>query len=112
MRPPDPVAAPPWRARGARTRPLRAQLAISTLLAALAVLVGGCAAEDPGDAEAPAGAEAPALTREEIQRQAEAMSPAMAESLGIVDTTIRIESPMPAESVRIIGVDPDSAVPR
>lgn len=88
---------------------LRARLGIAPLLA---VLAGGCAAEDASDAAAPAGAEAPALTREEIQRQAEAMSPAMAESLGIVDTTIRIESPMPAESVRVPGGAPDSSAPR
>ena len=48
-----------------------------------------------------------ALTREQLQQQAEAMSPEVAESLGIVDSTIRIERPVPPESVQPILI-PDS----
>jgi hypothetical protein len=39
------------------------------------------------------------LTREQIEQQAEPMTPAEAERLGIVDTTIRIEPPMNPDSV-------------
>ena len=48
-----------------------------------------------------------ALTREQLQEQAEAMSPEVAESLGIVDSTIRIERPVPPESIQPIPI-PDS----
>jgi hypothetical protein len=39
------------------------------------------------------------LTREEIELRAEPMTPAEAERLGIVDTTIRIEAPIHPDSV-------------
>jgi hypothetical protein len=39
------------------------------------------------------------LSREEIERQAEPMTPAEAERLGIVDTTIRIEAPINPDSL-------------
>ena len=91
-------------------RPLTAAGAVPSLM--IALLAGGCATEEEAEPAEAGGAEAPALTRDEIQREAEAMSPAMAESLGIVDTTIRIERPMPAESVRPLQVAPDSGAQR
>jgi hypothetical protein len=79
----------------------------------LAVALAGCGAtEEAAEPSTAADAEVPPLTREEIQEHAEAMTPAMAESLGIVDTTIRIESPMPAESVRTSPFLTDSAPAR
>lgn len=80
------------------------------LLAALLLAACGPGDEAP-EASDPADAEVPALTREEIEERAEAMTPEMAESLGIIDTTIRIERPMPAESVRAPGFTPDSSPP-
>ena len=50
------------------------------------------------------------LSREDIERQAEAMTLQQAESLGIVDTTIRIEAPMNPDSVLPIPID--TAAPR
>jgi hypothetical protein len=86
--------------------PLRAIVVV----ALLAPLSAGCgAAEETPGAAGEAEAEVPALTRDEIREHAEAMSPEVAESLGIVDTTIRIESPMPADSVRTAPFVPDSA---
>lgn len=92
-----------------RMTPFRAMVAI----ALLAPLAAGCgAAEEAPDAAGAADAEVPALTREEIRERAEAMSPEVAESLGIVDTTIRIERPMPAESLRTPPFLTDSAPTR
>ena len=82
---------------------------------AVAAIVGmfvvgsGCGASDPGpEAGAVGDGEVQGLTREQIEEHAEAMSPEVAESLGIIDTTIRIESPMPAESVRPPTLAPDT----
>lgn len=84
-------------------------IAAGSLLVASAVACGG-SAETPESTTTVDG-EVRALTREQIRESAEAMSPEMAESLGIVDTTIRIESPIPAESVRMTPPPPDSTVP-
>jgi hypothetical protein len=59
--------------------------------------LGGCRREaDEGAEGAPAAGVADSgvldgLSREEIERQAEAMTPEQAEKLGIVDTTIHLE---------------------
>lgn len=89
-------------------------LAAARLLSALAVVLAAsaCAGGEPDESAVQSDPEAPALTREEIERQAEAMSPAMAESLGIVDTTIRIEPPVPAESIILLEPQPDSEAPQ
>lgn len=85
-----------------------------TLLATplLLVLVGACggAADSPEQGSDEDGEVSP-LTREEIREHAEAMSPATAESLGIVDTTISIEAPVAADSLRRLGPPADSAPP-
>ena len=89
--------------------PLRAMVAVPLL----AILGSACGAtEETPEAEGATESEVPALTREEIQERAEAMTPAVAESLGIVDTTIRIESPMPAESVPMPPFATDSGPTR
>jgi hypothetical protein len=63
-------------------------------------LLGACG---PGaDADPQPGvddAEYRGLTREEIELQAESMTPEEAERLGIVDTTIRLEAPIHPDSV-------------
>ncbi|MQA89537.1 MAG: hypothetical protein GEU90_04810 [Gemmatimonas sp.] len=61
--------------------------------------LGGCG--DPAD-EAPSsdsGPEYEGRSREQIEAEAAPMSPAEAESLGIVDTTIRMQPPMNPDSV-------------
>lgn len=72
----------------------------------LLVMACGGTAEQPPEPAGDPGDDPRPLTREQIEESVEAMSPAQAESLGIVDTTIRIESPMPEDSV--IRVLPDS----
>lgn len=67
-----------------------------------AALLAGCSEPEQvpaGGVDTTVSEEVRALTREQIRQSAEAMSPAVAESLGIVDSTIHIESPMPPESV-------------
>ena len=62
------------------------------------LLVAACS----GETESPdpvAEPEYDGLSREQIEMQAEPMTPAEAERLGIVDTTIRIEPPISPESV-------------
>lgn len=78
------------------------------LLLPLASCGGADEASDASPNAAAADGEVPPLTREQIEAEAEAMSPEVAESLGIVDTTIRIQSPMPSESVPggIPGTEP------
>ena len=67
---------------------------------ALLGLAGACGETEP-EAAAPADEAFEGLSREELQQQIESMTPAQAESLGIVDTTIRLQPPM----------DPDSVLP-
>ena len=45
------------------------------------------------------------LSREEIERQAEAMTPEEAERLGIIDTTIRIEVPVGPDTLLLLPID-------
>jgi hypothetical protein len=69
----------------------RLPLATAALLAALAL--GGCKKEAPAE-QAPseaAGSPLDGLTPEQMEGRARAMSPARAESLGIIDTTIHVE---------------------
>jgi hypothetical protein len=59
------------------------------------------------DEPAPA-ADAPdyeGISQEEIQRNAESMTPEQAESLGIVDTTISAESPINPDTSLLIPPD-------
>lgn len=69
--------------------------------AALALSLGAaaCDREESEPGAVPASDAVDGLSREEIERQVEPMSPARAESLGIVDTTIRIEPPVPDGAV-------------
>ena len=70
-----------------------------TVLFLFVAVLCGCGG---GESELPRSAEEPeydGLSREQIELQAEPMTPAEAEELGIVDTTIRIEPPMSPDSV-------------
>lgn len=87
----------------------RATLAATPLFVALAAGCGG-STEAP-EATSASDGEVGGLTREQIQQRAEAMSPEVAESLGIIDTTIRIERPTPAESLTVLPLVGDSAPP-
>lgn len=74
-----------------------------------AVLVVGIALSACGtEAEPPppivAEPEYDGLSREEIELQAEPMTPAEAERLGIVDTMIRIESPVGEDTLPVGGL--------
>lgn len=66
-----------------------------------AFLLAGCSDTPAADTESPEQAEYDGLSREQIESEASMMTIEEAESLGIVDTTIRIVPPM----------DPDSVVP-
>lgn len=72
-------------------------------LAVLAMMSSGCrGAEEFPDSEPEVLDTAGAfqgLSPEEIRSRAEPMSPAVAESLGIVDTTIHIEDPVSDDSL-------------
>lgn len=73
------------------------------LLALLVVLAGCGGAEEQAEVEPAADPGAmDGLTPEQIRLQAEPMSPAVAESLGIVDSTIHIEDPFPGDSVELL----------
>jgi hypothetical protein len=64
---------------------------------------------DAPESSAPATGEGAPLSREELEASAAAMSPETAESLGIVDTTIGVQSPVAADSLRIVPLPSDSA---
>lgn len=78
------------------------RIAAPALALAVVLTAAGCGNSDAGpdangvaaDSEGYGG-----LTPEEIRRQAEPMSPEEAESLGIVDTTIHMESPVGDDSL-------------
>jgi len=81
-----------------RRVPARTRYRFAALL--VAALLGGCSAEADVDPQPGVGdAEYRGLTREEIEMQAESMTPEEAERLGIVDTTIRLEAPIHPDSV-------------
>jgi len=71
---------------------------------AVLAIVAACSSE-PDDVPLYSEPEYDGLSREEIESRAEAMTPAEAELLGIVDTTIRIEAPMNPDSVLPLPVD-------
>ena len=77
-----------------RASTLRRTLGLLPLL----VLLAGCGeeAEQGPDVAQP---EYEGLSRDQIQNQAESMTPEEAERLGIVDTTIRLQPPMNPDSV-------------
>jgi hypothetical protein len=79
--------------------PVIAALAVITLLA-------GCRGEAEEEAPVYSEPEYEGLSLEEIQSQAEPMTPEEAERLGIVDTTIRIESPIHPDSVPLLEAQP------
>jgi hypothetical protein len=84
-------------------RPERGSRVIPAILLGV-ILLGGCGDGEESTPPPAAEPEYDGLTREQIELQAEPMTPAEAERLGIVDTTIRIEAPvspdsLPAESI-------------
>jgi hypothetical protein len=76
-------------------RPLR------PLAAATAFLLAACGVEggDESAAEPDTAASLDGLSPEQIRAEAEALPPAVAESLGIVDTTIHLENLGPVDSL-------------
>ncbi|HEX6926239.1 MAG TPA: hypothetical protein VF167_12535 [Longimicrobiaceae bacterium] len=72
------------------------------LIAFLSLLGVGCGGSEEQEAGSNPPEDVNPLTREEIREQAEAMSPEVAESLGIVDTTIKVQSPVSPESVPLV----------
>ena len=81
------------------------------ILMSLALLAGcGGGGEAPQEERPAAGAEEDVspLSREQLELQAEAMSPEVAESLGIVDTTIRVTRPIPPDSALLPGTGFDT----
>ena len=70
---------------------------LAVAVGVLCVMTGcdGPAAEPPGAGEV----EYEGVSRDQIQLEAESMTPEEAERLGIVDTTIHIEPPMNPDSV-------------
>lgn len=78
------------------------------MMLSLAALVACGGEESASEAGPPPAGEVGGLSREEIEASAAAMDPATAESLGIVDTTIRVERPIPADSA-IAPLEPDTS---
>jgi hypothetical protein len=85
----------------ARMRPVP-RLALLGLIALTAGCGNGADDTPPGYTEP----EFDGLSREEIELQAEPMTPEEAERLGIVDTTIRVESPIHPDSVPLLESQP------
>ena len=84
-------------------------LLLATAAALGAVLFAGCGVPEDDPPPEPVEVEdVSPLSREELEMQAEAMSPEVAESLGIVDTTISVTRPVPPESVLLPGTPFDS----
>ena len=84
-------------------------LLLSTAAALGIVLFAGCGAPEDDPPPEPVEVEdVSPLSREELEMQAEAMSLEVAESLGIVDTTISVTRPVPPESVLLPGTPFDS----
>lgn len=75
---------------------------IGVIATLLIILASGCGEESP---EPPpvSDPEYEGISREEIERRAEPMTPEEAERLGIIDTTIRVEPPMNPDSVPFEG---------
>jgi len=76
---------------------------VPVLTGLLIILSSGCGderAESPSPPSAVDDAAYEGLSREEIERQAESMTPAEAERLGIIDTTIRMEAPIHPDSIQ------------
>jgi hypothetical protein len=96
-------------------------LARATLLVCLAAAAGGCRGESDGTArDATVATDTGAmggLTPDQIRARAESMTPAQAESLGIVDTTIHVEemdsTPIITRSTAPLSSEPpaDTSVP-
>ncbi len=77
----------------------------------LALLAGCGEGGEPPQEERPAASDeedVSPLSREQLELQAEAMSPEVAESLGIVDTTIRVTRPIPPDSALLPGTGFDT----
>jgi hypothetical protein len=82
------------------TRPARETLHRLVPILAVVLLVGCGSDEPPTPGYTPEEEEGfRGLSREEIERQAESMTPAEAERLGIIDTTIHMEAPIHPDSV-------------
>lgn len=85
------------------------------LVLPLALAAAGCGgretADDTETSAVPDTGAMGGLSREEIARRAEAMPPEVAESLGIVDTTIRVESLQRPDSFPPYGPVPGTAPP-
>jgi hypothetical protein len=86
-------------------------MAVATMcLAAVAMACG--ADEGAVEEQATPASDVGGLTREQIEASAEPMSPEVAESLGIVDTTIHVQAPAPPESLPLGPPPTDSTAPR
>lgn len=84
-------------------------LARATIAALATALLAGCGTVDDDPPPVPVDVEDMSpLSREELEMQAEAMSLEVAESLGIVDTTISVSRPVPPESILLPGTPFDS----
>jgi len=78
---------------------------VAALLLAAAV-AGACKKEEPApEGDAAAGNVVDGLSRDQIQQQAEPMTPEQAEQMGIVDTTIHVEQLTSPEDSALIGGD-------
>ena len=78
---------------------MRRRARIGVALGLLVPMIACGNGEPEAAPPAPPDPETTPLTREEIELQAEAMSPAVAESLGIVDSTILIERPISDDTI-------------
>jgi hypothetical protein len=83
-----------------------ARILYAGLLCSLAIVASACRDQGEGTASDTIAADTGAmggLTPDQIRARAEPMSPARAESLGIVDTTIRVETQDQSDSLLLKG---------
>jgi hypothetical protein len=86
-------------------------MAVATMC--LAALAMACEADqDAAEDQTTPANDVGGMTREQIEASAEPMSPEVAESLGIVDTTIRVQAPAPPETIPLGPTPTDSTAPR
>ena len=82
------------------------KLSVACAVLTVTLAAAACSDDSPPAADTPAGAgAADGLSPEQIRSRAEPMTVEQAESLGIIDTTIHLESSYPEEAIPTDTID-------